>query len=161
MASDLNRLLNEERQQLETELEEIRSQISRAESRLSQVIQRLRHVRALLGEDEPNESDDRTDGLTVGPNHNGTSETVSDIAADILSERHGQPMYYKELATEVMNRGGTLGGNTPWATLVSRITQDSRFVRPTSKGYYALRSDYPNARNVGAKTQSRRRQSNL
>ena len=160
MSSDLDRLLNEERGQLETELEEIRSQIQRAESRLSQVIERLQHVRALLGDNEPNESEAQADGQTIEPSHNGTIRTVCDIAVDILTERHGQPMYYKELATEVMNRGGTLGGNTPWATLVSRITQDSRFVRPVAKGYYALRNDYPNARNVGAKTQSRRRRSN-
>ena len=159
MTSDLNRLLNEERQELDTELETIRSHISSAESRLSQIIQRLRHVRALLGEDECDESEAVANTLRQ-PSRNGVAKTVCDISADILSERNGQPMYYKELATEVINRGGTLGGHTPGATLVSRMVHDPRFVRPTAKGYYALRSDYPTARNVGAKTQATRRRSN-
>ncbi len=66
-------------------------------------------------------------------------------------------MYYKDLAEEVMRRGGVLNGKTPGATLNARMVRDERFVRPTSKGYYALREDYPAARNVGARRHAQRR----
>ena len=80
-----------------------------------------------------------------------TSRNVCDIAVEILSERDSDPMYYKELAKEVIARGGVLNGATPWANLTARMVQDTRFVRPTAKGFYALRRDYPTARNVGAR----------
>ena len=60
-------------------------------------------------------------------------------------------MYYKDLAQEVVRRGGILKGARPWANLTARMVQDERFVRPTAKGFYALRRDYPTARNVGAR----------
>jgi hypothetical protein len=66
-------------------------------------------------------------------------------------------MYYKELADEVIKRGGVLGGKAPEATLTARLVRDERFVRPTSKGFYALRADYPNAPNVGARKHPQRR----
>ena len=70
-------------------------------------------------------------------------------------------MYYKELAQEVLSRGGTLNGATPAATLTARMVRDERFVRPTAKGFYALRRDYPTARNVGARSTGSRRRSNV
>ena len=86
-----------------------------------------------------------------------TPRNVCDIAVDILSERDGEPMYYKELAQEVVSRDGILNGATPWATLTARLVRDPRFVRPTAKGFYALRRDYPTARNVGARSKRGRR----
>ena len=74
-------------------------------------------------------------------------------------------MHYRDLADEMMRRGAVILGQDPAGALVSRMTQDDnrraeedrRFIRPTSKGFYALREDYPQARNVGA----RRRKPNL
>ena len=64
-------------------------------------------------------------------------------------------MYYKELADEVMARGGDLTGENAANILVARLVNDERFVRPIQKGYYALRSDYPNAKNVGERRRRR------
>ena len=36
-----------------------------------------------------------------------------------------------------------------------RAEEEKRFIRPTSKGFYALREDYPDARNVGARRRRR------
>ncbi len=72
-------------------------------------------------------------------------------------------MHYRDLADELIRRGAVIRGQDPAGALVSRMTQDDkrrteadkRFVRPTSKGFYALREDYPNARNVGARRRRR------
>ena len=45
----------------------------------------------------------------------------------------------------------------PASGLVSRMTGDERFVRPTSKGFYALREDYPEVtQSVGARRRKRK-----
>ena len=154
MAGDLNSLLNAERHGLEAEQTALDEQIRDASSRLAVVKERLKHVLALLGEEgealEPVHG--TPDGYRVD-----TDDSVCDIAAKILSERNGAPMYYKELADEVIKRGASLSGATPEATLVARMVQDPRFVRPTAKGFYALRRDYPTARNVGERVRRSRR----
>lgn len=158
MGTDLEDLLRAERQQLETEAAGLQGQLKEAQERLSGLQRRLEHVRALLDEKEPPETPDAISQASRGYSANGRSH-VCDIAETILGERNGQPMYYKELAQEVIRRGGDLYGATPWANLTARMVQDPRFVRPTAKGFYALRRDYPNARNVGARRQRRRRAS--
>ena len=156
METALDTLLIEERDALEKELERIRQKLAEAEADLQRVILRLRHVRALLGEeDAPN-----YEAEALPPLSQPLSTTVCDIAAWVLAERNKEPMHYKPLAEEVMSRGGVLGGTQPGATLVAKMIQDGRFVRPTAKGFYALRTDYPTARNVGAKTGISRRRRN-
>ena len=156
MIKDLQTLLVQEQQELEAEFEELQGRIGQAKERLGNVQSRLVHVRALLGE----ESTKERPGDQQSSDHDavrGKGSSACDIAVEVLSERNGQPMYYKDLTQEVMRRGGELNGATPWANLTARIVQDPRFVRPTAKGFYALRTDYPNARNVGARRQGRRR----
>ena len=159
MAGDLNTLLDAESQQLEGEAVELQARINRDSDRLAVVQRRLAHVRALLHEGGTPEVQD-THAVPQGDYRNGAGDgansNVCDIAVGILGERNGEPMYYKELADEVIRRGGMLTGPTPWASLTARMVQDPRFVRPVAKGFYALRRDYPNARNVGARVQSSR-----
>ena len=91
----------------------------------------------------------------------GTTPTAQllDMAVEVLREQKSEPMHYRDLADELIRRGAVIRGKDPAASLVARMTQDDkrraegerRFVRPVSKGFYALREDYPNARNVGAK----------
>lgn len=158
--NNLNTLLEAERSRLESEQADLQEQVRMGAERLAKIRSRLEHILALLGK-ESQAGGHREDSQTPsGPSDNTTS-TICDIAVAILSERNAEPMYYKDLAEEVVKRGGILNGVTPWATLTARMVQDERFVRPTAKGFYALRRDYPTARNVGARLKgSRRRRSN-
>lgn len=145
----LEKLLHEEKNRLEREAIETRARISADESRLRHIDESLLHINALLDQDEAAPAEPRT--LKAA-----SERSVLDLAADILAEREREPMYYKDLAKEVQARGGALGGTTPAQTLVARLVNDPRFVRPTRKGFYALRGDYPNARNIGARKNRRR-----
>ena len=81
----------------------------------------------------------------------------ADLAEEILSERDGEHMHYKELAKEVLARGGNLPKGSPAFTLNAKMNQDSRFIRPFQRGFYALKKDHPNVnRSVGARSRSHR-----
>ena len=114
MTSDLSKLLYVECQQLEKEAADIQERISKDEGRLSVLQRRLEHIRALLG-DEGTQGPPNAGPLAQHNYVNGTGSSVCDIAAEVLSERNGAPMYYKDLAGEVIKRGGPLHGETPWA----------------------------------------------
>ena len=152
----LFRMLEEECGLLEQALAESCQTIRRLESKQAKILSQLRHVRGLLGISES--GGESSDGALEGRGaYTGSRRyDVCDIAAKILAERNKEPMYYKDLAAEVLNRGGNMGGATPEATLVSRITKDNRFVRPQRKGFYALQEDYPGAISVGARNSSSR-----
>lgn len=154
MESTLDEMLQVERQQLETEARDLQQQQQAVQGRLSVVQRRLEHVRGLL-EEEPPQGSTALSQVSHGNTHRNRSH-VCDIAESVLNEHGSQPMYYKDLATEVVRRGGVLNGASPGANLTARLVNDDRFVRPTAKGFYALRKDYPNARNVGARRQRRR-----
>ena len=156
--TDLNTLLKAEYRRLEAEEADLQEKIRQGADQLSHIRGRLEHVRALLGKEEVTESRARgSQELSNRPDN--TPLNVGDLAIEILGERGGKPMYYKDLAQEVISRGGILKGATPWASLAARMVHDERFVRPTAKGFYALRRDYPTARNVGARGKSVRRRS--
>ena len=149
--TELERMLRAERTNLREELERVRVLIADSEQRLTAIIARLRHVDGLLGDDD--DSGDPKDGTTSPEvaRVSSSGESITDLAEQILVNQPGKPMYYKELAKEVQRLGGTIAGVNPAATLVARLVNDERFVRPTSKGFYGLRKDFPNARNVGAR----------
>ena len=149
MADTLNSLLAAERAQLEEETVSLQRQVELAQERLAKARRRLDLVRRLL--DEEQGMDTASAPHARQPSPNGAVEHVCDIAEQVLAERAAQPMYYKELAVEIIKRGGALGGRNPAGLLTARLVADERFVRPTAKGFYALRRDYPNARNVGAR----------
>jgi len=151
--ADLTTMLKVERQRLETEQVALQEEIRQRADRLVLVKDRLDHVKALL-EREPVNNQGESSRIAASQN---TARNICDLAVEILHERNSEPMYYKDLAQEVVRRGGILNGATPWATLTARMVQDERFVRPTAKGFYALRRDYPNARNVGARLKGSRR----
>ncbi len=156
--SELERILRDERGSLQEELEKVRALITESEQRLTRIIERLRHVDGLLGgTPHPTSSDVRTATTLESPTPPSRRESIADLAAQVLHEHRGKPMYYKDLAKEVERLGGQISGSTPGATLVARLVLDDRFVRPTSKGFYGLRADFPTARNVGARRRSARR----
>ena len=138
----LEQVLQAEKEALEREQSELRSQLATADARLQEIEERLTHVNGLLN---PSNATTRT------PSLNGYHPTpaAADIAFEILLERDGETMYYKDLAAEVQNRGGDISGENAAQILVARLVKDERFVRPVRKGFYALRKDYPRAKNVG------------
>ena len=138
----LEQVLQAEKDSLEKEQAELRAQAAEAEARLRVIEERLAHVNGLLSP---------SNTTTGTPDLNGHHPTPSaaDIAFEILSDRSGETMYYKDLAVEVQNRGGDISGENAAQILVARMVQDERFVRPVRKGFYALRKDYPKAKNVG------------
>ena len=154
--TDLNTLLEAELRRLEAEQANLQEQIHRDADQLAVVRVRIEHVRALVGEDRTSESPSQNDQVLF-QRQGSTTRDVCDVAEEILSKRNAEPMYYKDLAREVVRLGGILNGATPWGTLTARMVRDERFVRPTAKGFYALRRDYPTARNVGARLRGGRR----
>ena len=147
--SDLEQMLKDEKMRLEEQQAKIHAKISTAQRELQGISARLVHINALLGHNEA--TPQKSKALAGSAKLN-----LADLAAEILAEREREPMYYKDLAEEVQARGGDLVGTSPGQILVARLVNDSRFIRPVRKGYYALRQDYPNARNVGARRRRRR-----
>ena len=157
----LEAALRVEKDKLEKEVRDLGARISRDEKRLREVNRRVGHIHGLLGQNQDSlrESSHFSDQVNRASTR---SETVIDLAKAILEEREPifkggprAPMYYKELAREVQSRGGDLSGNNPAQTLVAQLVRDSNFIRPETKGYYALRDDYPKARNVGERKRRR------
>ena len=144
----LDTLLQAEKDLLDEERQTLQAQITAAEKRLKEIHVRLRHVDGLLGVSEPSES------IITGAS-NPAGRTMTDLATEILNERQGEQMHYKDLAQEIHSRGGDLSGVNAANVLVARLVSDDRFVRPFRKGYYALKRDYPDAKNVGARKKSR------
>lgn len=138
----LEKVLQAEKDALEKEQAELLVQVAEANARLQEIENRLAHVNGLL---TPASTISKATGI------NGFHQTppAADIAFEILMERSGETMYYKDLAAEVQNRGGDISGENAAQILVARLVKDERFVRPVRKGFYALRKDYPKAKNVG------------
>ena len=149
---DLVALLLEERSRLRVESQELREQISAAKGELKKVEERIVHVEGLLGPNHALEDDTEESPL---PDSRDIplpdSRDIEDIAADILSERNRAPVHYRELAMTIQARGGSIPGVDKDHTLIARLVRDDRFVRPTRRGFYALRRDYPDAKSVGAR----------
>lgn len=141
---DLNTLLQAEKDRLDKERQERQECMARDEQLLQELQDRLRNVEGLLGTNE-------AAGMASPEATNTVGRSLTDITEEILSERNGEPMYYKDLAREVQRRGGNLTGQNAANILVARLVNDERFVRPKRKGHYALRSEHPGAKNVGAR----------
>ena len=141
-------LLQEELESLTGNKSAIEATLLASRKRLGEIEIRIRHIEGLLN---PNiEHSDST-----WPPKGMDRPDIADLAEQVLSEKSPREIHYKTLAREVRLRGGLLKGKRPEAALIARLVSDLRFVRPSKKGYYALRKDYPAAKNVG----SRRRRS--
>ena len=162
MNSELESLLGIEREKLQLEIEQLRAEIEAKTRERQFKEERLGHLQALLAS-EPHANNEREQ---IRPRASYTSTPTPqllDMVEKVLRERNGEPMHYRDLADELIERGAVIRGQDPAGALVSRMTQDDnrraegdkRFIRPTSKGFYALREDYPDARNVGARRRKR------
>jgi len=63
--------------------------------------------------------------------------SITNAAFSLLEELH-QPLHYKEIADKLQERNVYIPGKNPAATLLSRISRDSRFKRAMKRGVYAL-----------------------
>ena len=138
----LEQALQAEKEALEEERQRLKEQVVRGEERLREIDIRLTHVHGLMSLNNGHTS-------TSSQEKTAPKTSVVDIAFQILSERNGETMYYKDLAVEVKTRGGDIPAENAAQNLVARIVNDDRFVRPVRKGFYGLRQDYPKAQNVG------------
>jgi len=151
MEDALKSALECERTALEAKRNELEQEISQLKSEMEAVSFRLGHVTALLRGPEMKEVGEER---KLGSQETETAEESADpveIAYRYLEEHGAEPVYYRELADVVKERGGELEGTDPAITLVSRLVADNRFVRPFRRGWYALRMYYPKARSVGAR----------
>ncbi len=162
MNGDLAFTLERERDKLQQELEQLRLEIDEKTRERRFKEERLGHVQALLAS-EPPVNEEQAPSRRRRSTASTPSPQLLEMAVQVLRERKREPMHYRDLTDELMKRGAAIRGKDPAGALVSRMTQDDnrradgekRFVRPTSKGFYALREDYPNARNVGARRRKR------
>ncbi len=143
--TQLDTLLQSEGDRLDDERRTLQENIAEAEKRLREIHTRIAHVEGLLGTSDAAERRETNSG----------ERSLTDIAEEILGERDREPMHYKDLAREVQSRGGSLSGGNAANILVARLVSDDRFIRPLRKGFYALRRDYPGAKNVGARKRRR------
>lgn len=156
MDERLKSLLLEQRAKLEQELEEANQEMRDAERRKEQAQIQLRHIKGLLIDNSDEVSGDSAVASANEslPSPEKSPQQLPDIcvlAEEVLLERNGVPMHYRDLAQEVQARGAAINGKDPGNTLIAKLTNDRRFVRPYQKGYYALRKDYPHAANVGSR----------
>ena len=155
---DLESSLRIERDRLRQEIEQLHTEIAAKESLRRIKEERLGHVQALLAAEPPACSEPPPTRRRTKSSSTPTVQLLN-MVEQVLRERNGEPMHYRDLADELIVRGAVIRGQDPAGALVSRMTQDDkrrdegdkRFIRPTSKGFYALREDYPDARNVGAR----------
>ncbi len=140
----LEQLLREEKEALESEHRDLKEQITAAEGRIRVIEERIALVDGLMAHPVSSAVHKTTTGIQ-------TPKPAADIAFQILGERDGATMHYKELANEVISRGGDIPSENSAQILVARLVKDDRFVRPAKRGFYGLRKDYPTAKNVGAR----------
>lgn len=154
--SQLGDLLNKEREQLKEEIANLDLELANIHTVRRQKEKRLEHIEALLGNEKPKPA--HKVQMSSERGFSSSTEAILDTAEAILRERNKEPMHYRDLADELSRRGIVIGGKNPAGGLISRLSGDDRFVRPTSKGFYGLREDYPRIkRSVGERRRKRRK----
>lgn len=163
--SDIAIVLMKKREQLLNELDsnnetikKIQNDYSRRMDELNGITQSLEealnHIEALL----------KMEGWVKPINYENISPLGSDkskndqyieTAYEILKSA-GKPMHYKEIFEELKDRRIFIPGKNAPATLLAKISRDSRFKRIKKRGTYALL----NWRIAAAKSRSRRRKKN-
>lgn len=136
--------VSEKLKELKAESQELGKEIEERQNRVAKNAQLITHLEGIL-DLSSNEQESSSPPLL----RKASYREVSDLVEKILAECGKKPVHYRELADEVQRRGVELGGADPARTLVAKISKEPRFVRPVSRGFYALRKDYPDARNVG------------
>lgn len=123
---------------LEAELRSVQRELERARNQLV-------HAEAFLDLEQRKATTQSSNASVSVP----TKAEICDNVESILRGNNKIPMHYRDLEKELRRRGIVIGGKKPENGLVSRIYSDKRFVRPTRRGFYALREDYPDAKSIG------------
>ena len=148
---------------LESRLSEINEEIAELETEHRTLESHVRALRRLLGSGvehhlSVNMGITANTDITLTHTRRIRQRSPIDVAEEILSERNGEHMHYRELTEEVMSRGGELPEGSPDVALNVMMNRDSRFVRPFRRGYYALKKDHPNVKHsVGSRIRRRAR----
>lgn len=99
----------------------------------------LNHVKALLQFESQYQKIEPGSG-TYGPTTIiDKTSSITDAAFNLLEEQH-QPMHYKYIAAKLQERNAYIPGKNPAATLLTRMSRDSRFKRTRKRGIYVLSS---------------------
>jgi len=145
---DVKQALSLKRAELARELGDLDAVIARVQQEYSQRLEQLQaekkplqeallHVEALL------QFEGRPDRTGPGPVADSAKRvvaagpSVTDAAVNLLEELH-QPLHYKDIAAILRERNTLIPGKNPSATLLSRMSRDSRFRRTRKRGTYAL-----------------------
>jgi hypothetical protein len=143
-------VLKDEWSRLVRRREQVQEELVHLQTELDGIDRRLSHVMALLDMETDEQGSNRSAVIRESSMESDAGDPV-EFAYRILQAKAGEPLYYKELAEEVMRQGAKLPGGDPALTLVSRLVRDDRFVRPFRRGWYALRIHYPKGKSVGAR----------
>ena len=143
---DVKAVLLVKRDNLIVELKQIDEAISQVQEEYSMNIERLQeqkkppqealqHVEALLKLEE-NTSSNRDDIKRANAAIGTGAAYIIDATFNLLEELH-QPMHYKDITSDLQERRIYIPGKDPSATLLSKMSRDSRFKR-VKRGTYAL-----------------------
>jgi hypothetical protein len=118
------------RDQISHELADTKERYRLLSEDISQKEIQLRNIEALLESQGWTNKNKETQAIRVGL-------SVVDSAYKVIQEI-GTPMYYRELAAMMKDRGLVIPGTDPAANLLTHMTRDERFDR-IARGTYALR----------------------
>ncbi len=131
----LKQELSQTQSTLKAANEEYLTKITRLQVQQHSLEQALVHIKALLkfeGFDVTKESD-----LREVPDAAALRRTsVRDAAYELLRETH--PLHYRDLLGKLVEKGVTISGKNPEATLLAAISRDRRFRRTKRRGFYTL-----------------------
>jgi hypothetical protein len=109
-------------------------QLQQLQAQKKPMVDALHHITALLRfEGYYSIPDTRHDSAAFAT----AGASITDAASELLEELH-QPMHYKDIAAQLVERNVYIPGKDAAATLLSRMCRDSRFKRTKKRGTYAL-----------------------
>ena len=143
-------------EKLEEQRDAVLKVLNERETELRKINDQMNAYQTLLNRDS--DAGPKPEHMVTKTPSNLTTTAPLEVAYQVLKEQSPADMHYKDLAEEVLKRGGHLPGTDPAALLNTRLTADTRkrFVRPYLRGTYALREDYPDLERSVGERRSRR-----
>ena len=108
-------------------LTKVEKEIARLEKDRAKLVDRIRHLEALLG---------KRSASPVEVHTPVESSVSADLVVEILREA-GNPMHFRDIYKEFEARGGSMGGKDPANNLLTKYYKDPRLTR-VARGTYAL-----------------------